>query len=142
MSEPTGRNEPGSMRTPLARVRGLGASHHGVEHWWSHRLSAIANIPLVIAFVIVVANLAGRSWPEAIRIVSNPFVAILLGLLVISVTYHMRLGLQTVLEDYVHAPMVKFAAGIANTFFAVVIAAACLFSILKIAFGRVPLPPV
>ena len=137
-----GANRPTSLRTANARVKGLGAAHHGVEHWYSHRLSAIANIPLVIAFTIIVANVAGRPWPEAIRIVSNPFVAILLSLLVISVTYHMRLGLQTVVEDYVHERLLKFAANIANTFFAVAIAAVCLFSILKIALGRVPLPPV
>ena len=142
MAEPTGYDKPGSIRTDLARVKGLGASGHGVEHWYTHRLSAIANIPLVISFVIIVASVAGRPWPEAIRIVSNPLVAILLGLLMISVTYHMRLGLQTVVEDYVHDGMLKFAAGIANTFFAVVIAAVCLFSVLKISFGRVPLPPV
>ena len=140
MTEPTGRNAPNTMKTPVARIRGLGSAHHGVEHWYSHRLSAIANVPLVVSFVIIVASLAGRPWPEAIRIVSNPPVAILLGLLMISVTYHMRLGLQTVVEDYVHDKMLKFAAGIANTFFAVLIAAACLFSILKISFGRVPLP--
>ena len=128
------------MQTPLRRVKGLGAAHHGVEHWYQHRLSAIANIPLVIGFVIVLASLAGRPWPEAVRIVSNPFVAILLGLMVISVTFHMRIGLQTVAEDYVHDRMLKFAFGIANTFFAIAIAAVCLFSILKISFGRVPLP--
>ena len=138
----TGRNKPESMRTSRARVKGLGAAHHGVEHWYSHRLSAIANIPLVVSFVIIVASLAGRSWPEAIRIVSQPYVAILLALLVVSVTNHMRLGLQTVVEDYVHAPFLKFAAGIANTFFAVAVVAVCLFSLLKISFGRVPLPPV
>ena len=142
MSEPTGRNEFGSMKTPQARVKGLGAAHHGVEHWYMHRLSAVANIPLVVSFVIIVASLAGRPWPEAIRIVSNPFVAILLSLLMISVTFHMRIGLQTVVEDYVHDRMLKFAAGIANTFFAIAIAAVCLFSILKISFGRLPLPPV
>ena len=128
--------------TDLRRVRGLGSAREGTEHFWMQRLSAIANVPLVIAFVIIVASLAGRPYPDAVRIVSNPFVAILLGLLVLSVTYHMRLGLQTVVEDYVHDRMMKFAAGIANTFFAIVIAATCLFSVLKISFGRVPLPPL
>lgn len=131
-----------SLRTERARVEGLGAAHHGVEHWYTHRLSAIANIPLVISFVIIVASIAGRPWPEAVRVLQNPLVAILLGLMAISITYHMRLGLQTVVEDYVHDRMPKFAAGIANTFFAVLIAAVCLFSILKISFGRLPLPPV
>ena len=131
-----------SMRTTLSRVKGLGAAHHGVEHWYTHRLSAIANIPLIISFVIIVASLAGRPYPDAIRIVSNPLVAILLGLTAISVTYHMRLGLQNVVEDYVHERALKFAANIANTFFAVAIAAVCLFSVLKISFGRVPMPPL
>ena len=130
------------MRTPLSRVKGLGASHHGVEHWWLHRVTAMSNIPLVVAFVIIVASLAGRPFPEAIRIVSNPLVALLLILCVISVTNHMRLGLQIVIEDYVHDKGLKIASVIANNFFAAVIAAACLFSILKISFGRVPLPPL
>jgi succinate dehydrogenase / fumarate reductase membrane anchor subunit len=130
------------MRTPLRRVQGLGAAHHGVEHWYMQRLTAIANIPLVISFVIIIASVAGRPYPDAIRILSNPFIAILLALGVASITYHMRLGLQIVVEDYVHAKMPKFVYGIANTFFAVAVAAISIFSILKISFGRVPLPPL
>ena len=90
------------MRTPLARVKGLGAAGHGVEHWWLHRMTAVSNIPLVVAFTIIVAGLAGRPYAEAVAIVSHPLVAILLILAVISVTTHMRLGLQIVIEDYVH----------------------------------------
>lgn len=131
-----------SIRTPLARVQGLGAAHHGVEHWWQQRLTAIANIPLIVAFVIIIAFVAGRPYPDAIRILSNPLVAILLALAVASVTFHMRLGLQVVIEDYVHAKMAKLACGIANTFFAVAVAAVCIFSILKVSFGRVPMPPL
>jgi succinate dehydrogenase / fumarate reductase membrane anchor subunit len=130
------------MRTPLSRVKGLGAAHHGVEHWWLHRVTAISNVPLIVAFVIIIANLAGQPYAEAIRIISNPFVALLLILCVISVTNHMRLGMQIIIDDYVHDRGWKIASGIANNFFAAVIAAACLFSILKISFGRVPLPPV
>ena len=58
-----------SMRTPLARVKGLGAAGHGAGHWWVHRMTAVSNIPLVIAFVIIVAMLAGRPYPEVIGIV-------------------------------------------------------------------------
>ena len=130
------------MRTPLSRVKGLGAAHHGVEHWWLHRVTAMSNIPLIVAFVIIVASLAGRPYADAIRILSNPLVALLLVLCVISVTNHMRLGMQIVIEDYVHDRGLKIAAVIANNFFAAIIAAACLFSVLKISFGRVPLPPV
>jgi succinate dehydrogenase / fumarate reductase membrane anchor subunit len=130
------------MRTPLSRAKGLGAAHHGVEHWWMHRLTAMSNIPLIVAFVIIIATLAGRQYADVIRIVSNPLVALLLLLCVISVTNHMRLGVQIIIDDYVHDRGWKIVSVIANNFFAAVIAAACLFSILKISFGRVPLPPV
>lgn len=127
------------MRTPLRRAKGLGAAHHGVEHWWVHRMTAVSNIPLITAFIIIVASLAGRPYPEVIRIVSSPFVALLLVLCFVSVTNHMRLGMQIVIEDYVHDRGNKIVALIANNFFAVVIAAACLYAVLKISFGRVPL---
>ena len=126
-----------SMRTPLARVKGLGASGHGVEHWWLHRMTAVSNIPLIIAFVIVVAALAGSSYQDAIAIISHPLVAIILILAVISVTNHMRLGMQIVIEDYVHAKELKIAAIIANNFYAVIVGVACLYAILKVSLGRI-----
>jgi len=126
-----------SMRTPLARVKGLGASGHGVEHWWLHRMTAVSNVPLIIAFVIVVAALAGSSYEGAVAIVSHPLVAIILLLAVISVTNHMRLGMQIVIEDYVHDKGYKIAAVIANNFYAVIIAVACLYAILKVSLGRI-----
>jgi succinate dehydrogenase / fumarate reductase membrane anchor subunit len=126
-----------TMRTPLARVKGLGASGHGVEHWWLHRVTAISNVPLIVAFVIIVANVAGRTYEEAVSVVSHPLIAILLILAVISVTNHMRMGMQIIIEDYVHDKGWKIASVIANNFYAVVIAVACLFAILKISLGRI-----
>jgi succinate dehydrogenase / fumarate reductase membrane anchor subunit len=126
-----------SMRTPLARVKGLGASGHGVEHWWLHRMTAVSNIPLIIAFVIIVAALAGSSYQEAMSIVSHPLVAIILVLAVISVTNHMRLGMQIIIEDYVHDKGYRIAAVIANNFYSVVVAVACLYAILKVSLGRI-----
>ena len=126
-----------TMRTPLARVKGLGASGHGVEHWWLHRMTAVSNIPLIISFVIVVAALAGSSYQDAIAIISHPLVAIILILAVISVTNHMRLGMQIVIEDYVHAKELKIAAIVANNFYTVIIAVACLYAILKVSLGRI-----
>src|SRR3954469_21400524 len=111
-----------SMRTPLARVKGLGAAGHGVEHWWMHRVTAVSNIPLVIAFVAIVATLAGRSYDDAIRIMGRPLVAILHTLGVLSVTNHMRLGMTLPIEDYVHQKGAKLALIVANNFFAAVIA--------------------
>lgn len=133
-------NRPGksaSLRTPLARVKGLGASGGGTEHWWLHRVTAVANVPLVLAFVIIVASVAGRPFAEASDIVARPLVAILLVLMIVSICVHMRLGVQTVIEDYVHDKGAKIAALVANTFFAVIIGAACLFSVLKIAFSAI-----
>ena len=126
-----------TMRTPLARAKGLGAAGHGAEHWWLHRMTAVSNVPLIVAFVIIVASLAGTTYQGAISIVSHPFVAIVLILAVISVTNHMRLGMQIIIEDYVHDKGWKIAALIANNFYAVVIAVACLFGIVKVGLGRV-----
>lgn len=126
-----------SMRTPLARVKGLGAAGHGAEHWWVHRMTAVSNIPLIIAFTIIVARIAGRPYEDAVAVVSHPLVAILLVLAVVSVTNHMRMGMQIIIEDYVHDKGWKIAALIANTFYAVVIAVACLYGLLKVGLGRV-----
>jgi succinate dehydrogenase / fumarate reductase membrane anchor subunit len=126
-----------SMRTPLARVKGLGAAGHGVEHWWIHRVTAVSNVPLIISFVIIVAALAGSSYEQAIAIISHPLVAIILILAVISVTNHMRLGMQIIIEDYVHEKGYKIVAVIANNFYAVIIAVACLYAILKVSLGRI-----
>ena len=126
-----------SMRTPLARVKGLGAAGHGVEHWWLHRVTAVSNVPLIISFVIIVAALAGSSYEGAVAIVSHPLTAILLLLAVISVTNHMRLGMQVIIEDYVHDKGYKIAAVIANNFYAVIIAVACIYAILKVSLGRI-----
>jgi succinate dehydrogenase / fumarate reductase, membrane anchor subunit len=126
-----------SMRTPLARAKGLGAAGHGAEHWWLHRMTAVSNIPLIVSFVIIVASLAFRPWEQAVATVSRPLIALLLILTVISVTNHMRLGMQIIIEDYVHDKGWKLAAVIGNNFYAVVIAVACLWAILKISFGRI-----
>ncbi|HLM41088.1 MAG TPA: succinate dehydrogenase, hydrophobic membrane anchor protein [Microvirga sp.] len=126
-----------SMRTPLARVKGLGAAGHGVEHWWLHRVTAVSNVPLIISFVIIVAALAGSSYEGAVAIVSHPLTAILLLLAVISVTNHMRLGMQIIIEDYVHDKGYKIAAVIANNFYATIIAVACIYAILKVSLGRI-----
>ena len=124
-----------SIRTPLARAKGLGASGGGTDHFWHHRISSVSNALLILPFIVIVAMIAGRPYPEAAAIVSHPVAAILLALFIVSLTYHMRLGMQIVIEDYVHAKGAKIAAVIANTFFAILIAAACLFAILKISFS-------
>jgi succinate dehydrogenase / fumarate reductase, membrane anchor subunit len=124
-----------SIRTPRARVKGLGASGHGAEHFWMQRLTGAANLLLMIAFVIIVAKMWGRPYPEAVALVAQPIVAIILLLTVVSVTIHMRLGMQVIIEDYVHDNGLKFAALTANTFYAVAVAAACLYAIVRVGLG-------
>ena len=124
-----------NMRTPLSQVRGLGAAKDGVEHFWWQRVTAIANIPLTIALVLIVIAIGGADYATARAMVASPMIAILVLLLVLSGTYHMRLGMQTIIEDYVHGEGAKIAALIVNTFFSIAIAVACVFAVLKISFG-------
>ncbi|SDM52152.1 succinate dehydrogenase / fumarate reductase membrane anchor subunit [Methylobacterium phyllostachyos] len=125
-----------SIRTPRARVRGLGVAHHGVNHWWLQRITAVTNTVLMLAFVVIIANMAGRSYADAVHIVANPFVSIILILALLSVTLHMRIGMQVIIEDYVHAQATKIAAVFANNVYAVLVAVACLYAVLRIGFGQ------
>ena len=124
-----------SIRTPIARVRGLGSAKSGTEHFWHQRLTAVANVFLVTAFVVILVSLLGRGHAAVIQILGSPFVAIVMLLMVGSVTYHMKIGMQVVIEDYVHVEKWKFAAIIANTFFTIAVAVSCAFALLKISFG-------
>jgi len=124
-----------SMRTPLRQVRGLGSAKSGTEHFWHQRLTAMANIPLTIGFVVVVAALMGRNHAAVVQILGSPLVAVLMLLFILSATIHMRIGMQVIIEDYVHDDVAKFTMLIANTFFAVVVALASAFAILKLSFG-------
>jgi succinate dehydrogenase membrane anchor subunit len=123
------------MRTPLHRVLGLGSSHEGTMHFWRQRLTALANIPLTIAFVIIVISIAGRPYGEVVDVLSSPIIAIILALMMLSIGVHMRLGMQVVIEDYVHGEAAKVGCLIANTFFTLAIGATAAFSVLKLGFG-------
>jgi succinate dehydrogenase / fumarate reductase, membrane anchor subunit len=124
-----------SMRTPLRQVRGLGSAKSGTEHFWHQRLTAMANIPLTIAFVVVVASLMGRNHAAVVQILGSPLVAVLMLLFILSASIHMRIGMQVIIEDYVHDEVAKFTMLIANTFFAVAVALTSAFAILKLSFG-------
>ena len=124
-----------SMRTPLSRVRGLGSAKSGTGHFWLQRVTAVANVVLTLIFLCVVIRLFGKPNPAALAILSHPLVAILMLLFVVSGTVHMRIGMQVVIEDYVHGEGAKIAAVMANTFFAIAVGAACVFAVLKLSFG-------
>jgi len=124
-----------SMRTPLGMVRGLGSARDGTHHWWMQRVTAISNIPLIIFLIAFVISHLGASRAEVVASVANPFVAILLAFTMISVLWHMRLGLQVVIEDYVHGHGTKLAALLANSFFTAALGVAALYAILKMSFG-------
>ncbi len=123
------------MRTPLGRVRGLGSAKSGTEHFWRQRLTAIANVPLTIAVIIIVVALFGRNHAAAQQILGSPLVAIVMLLFIGSITYHMRLGMQVIIEDYVHHEGWKLALVIANTFFTIAVGLAAVYAILKLSFG-------
>ena len=123
------------MRTPLAKVRGLGSAKEGTDHFWYQRLTAIANVPLTLFFVGLIIALSGQSHGDVTATLANPFVALLLLAALLSVLYHMKLGMQVVIEDYVHGEGAKMALLILNTFFCVALALISVFAILKMAFG-------
>jgi succinate dehydrogenase / fumarate reductase membrane anchor subunit len=123
------------MKTPFARVRGLGTAHSGTEHFWMQRVTGVANLLLIIAFLAVIVNLVGSSQASVIATLSNPFVAMILFAALISVLIHMRLGMQVVIEDYVHTELRKIALLMANTFFTLAVGIAAAYAILKINFG-------
>jgi succinate dehydrogenase / fumarate reductase, membrane anchor subunit len=122
-----------SLRSPLGVARGLGSAKDGTAHWWAHRLTAIALVPLTIWFVASLAALAGAPYHDFRAWVGQPLVAVFLLVLLGTGFYHLKLGLQVVIEDYIHGEGAKLGATIAVNFATVLVAIACIFSVLKIA---------
>jgi succinate dehydrogenase / fumarate reductase, membrane anchor subunit len=123
------------IRTPLGRVLGLGAARSGTEHFWLQRLTAVANIPLTIAAIFIIILLLGRNQAAAAQILGAPLVAVIMLLFIVSTSTHMRIGMQVVIEDYVHDDIAKLVLIMANTFYAVAVALVSAYGILKLSFG-------
>jgi succinate dehydrogenase / fumarate reductase, membrane anchor subunit len=120
------------MRTPLSRARGLGSAKKGTHHFWMQRVTAFANIPLTLFLVGALVVHAGADYATMTAFLGNPLVGVVMLLLIVSAIYHMRLGLQVVIEDYIHGEASKLLALIANNFFALTIGVACCVAVLKL----------
>lgn len=121
-----------SLRTPLAKVKGLGASGHGSGHWWLQRVSALALIPLSLWFVFSVIGHIGDDQQTLVAWIAKPGVALALILYAIFMFFHAQLGLQVVIEDYVHNSAVKFGLILFIKAIMYVSAAAMIYAILRI----------
>jgi succinate dehydrogenase / fumarate reductase membrane anchor subunit len=126
---------PSNMRTPLGRVRGYGSAKSGTDDFIRQRLTAIANIPLTICAILIIISLIGRNHAAVIQILGSTPVAIVMLLFVISVFYHMRIGMQVIIEDYVYGERAKYALLILNAFYAFAAGFAAVYAILKLSFG-------
>jgi succinate dehydrogenase / fumarate reductase membrane anchor subunit len=124
-----------SMRTPMRRVRGLGAAHTGTHHFWHQRVTSVAGIPLTIGLLLIITSLLGRSHAAVVQILSSPIVAIVLLLFIINTAYHMWIGMQEIILDYVHDEKWKLLSLMANTFFVFTVSLASVYAILKLSFG-------
>jgi succinate dehydrogenase membrane anchor subunit len=126
---------PSSMRTPLGRVRNLGASHSGTTDFWRQRLTAVAMTLLILPVLFVILTLVGRNHAGAAQILGSLPIAIILLLFIVASTWHMKIGMQVVIEDYVHNERLKLASIMANNFFCFVVALASIYALLKLSSG-------
>ena len=124
-----------AMTTPLKRARGLGSAHEGPGHFVKQRVTAAANLILLAFAVGLIAKLAGSDLATVKATLAHPVVAIALVALIVSVTVHMRIGMQVIIEDYVHGEGAKLFLLLANTFFAAAVAVISIFAVLKLSFA-------
>ena len=123
-----------SMRTALSRVRYLGSAKSGTDHFWKQRVSSVALVPLTIVVIFIVIGIMGRNHAAAAQILGSPFVAITLIMFVITSAYHMWLGMQVVIEDYVHSDL-KLTLIMINTFFCFAVGLSSVYALVKLSFG-------
>jgi succinate dehydrogenase / fumarate reductase membrane anchor subunit len=128
-------SRPSSMRTPLGRVRNLGSSHSGTTDFWRQRLTAVAMALLIVPVIVIVLILSSSNHAGAAQLLGSIPIAIILVLFIVASTWHMRIGMQIVIEDYVHHEKLKLASVMANNFFCVAVALASIYAILKLSSG-------
>jgi succinate dehydrogenase membrane anchor subunit len=123
------------MRAPLKKVRGLGSAKEGTTHWWHQKITAVALIPLFVIALAYAISLTGSSYDRVIYILSLPFSSLVLLLLIGAMFYHLKLGLQVVIEDYFHNEKTKIILLLLNGFVCTVIGLAAALAVLKLALG-------
>ena len=122
------------MRTPLSRVRGLGSAKDGTHHWWVQRLSAVALVPLTVWFVISMISLAGADHAAVSAWLAQPLSAVFMLLFVVATFYHLQLGVQVVIEDYLHGEAMKIICLVVLKLLSIALGVAGVFAVLKVAF--------
>jgi succinate dehydrogenase / fumarate reductase membrane anchor subunit len=128
-------SEHADFRTPLARVRFRGAARWGTQAFYLQRVTAVASIPLTIMAIVIVMMLLGRNQAAAAQILGSPLVAVIMLLFVICNVVHMRIGMQEIIEDYVHDDNAKLALLVGNTCFSWAVGLIAVYAILKLSFG-------
>lgn len=123
------------LRTPLSQARGLGAAREGLHHWWTQRLTALALIPLSLWLVAALISIVGADYATAAAWVRSPVVAVLLLLFIAAAFHHAQLGMQVVLEDYVHGEWAKVATIILSKFLMIALGFVAGFAVLRVALG-------
>ena len=123
------------MHNPPTAARYYASAHGGTQSFWHQRITAVAAIPLTIAFIVIVISLLGRNHAAAVQILGSPLVAVLMLLFLVTTVYHMWLGMQEIIVDYVHDELRKYLALLGNTFFSFLVALASAYAILKLSFG-------
>ena len=132
---PTPSPTAARIRTPLARARGLGSARSGTEHFWLQRVTAVSSLVLVVIVLAQFARIAGADYVTVKAALRSPLLSLSLVLLVLSGMVHMRLGMQTIIEDYVHSEGRKLFYLMLNTFFVILVGLICVYAVAKLTFG-------
>jgi succinate dehydrogenase / fumarate reductase membrane anchor subunit len=124
-----------SMRTPLGRVRSLGAAHSGTSDFWRQRITAVAMTLLMLPVIVVVMMTLGSNQAGAKVILGSLPIAVIMLLFIVASTWHMKIGMQVVIEDYVHNEKLKLISVMLNNFFSIAVALAATYAIIKLSSG-------
>ena len=128
-------HEAKSIHTPRTAARYYGSAHTGTQTFWHQRITSVAGVPLTIAFIAIVIALLGRNHAATVQVLGSPLVAIVVILFVAAIAYHMWIGMQEIIVDYVHGPAAKYLALLGNMFFCSVVGLASIYAVLKLSFG-------